>query len=65
MALDETLDSLSSINPAKGRMVESPLLRGLTIDESAGVLKILSETAKRHWKMAKAWLGVQLTGNSE
>lgn len=62
MALDEALDSLSRIDPRKGRLVELHCFGGLTIDESAEILKISRETAKRDWKMAKAWLGVQLAG---
>lgn len=61
MALDEAIDSLSSMDPRKGRLVELHCFGGLTIDESAEVLRISPETAKRDWKMAKAWLGVQLT----
>ena len=61
IALDEALDSLSRMDPRKGKLVELHCLGGLTIDESAEVLRVSPETAKRDWKMAKAWLGVQLT----
>ena len=60
-ALDEALESLSKIDPRKSKLVELHCFGGLTVDESAEVLKISTETAKRDWKMAKAWLRVQLT----
>ena len=64
LALDEALESLSKVDPRKGRLVELHCLGGLTIDESAEVLGISPETAKRDWKMAKAWLGVQLASGN-
>ena len=64
MALDQALHCLSTIDPRKGRLVELHCFGGLTIDESAEVLRISPETAKRDWKMAKAWLGVQLASGN-
>jgi RNA polymerase sigma factor (TIGR02999 family) len=64
LALDEALESLSKIDPRKGRLVELHCFGGLTVDESAQVLGISAETAKRDWKMAKAWLRVHLTGET-
>jgi RNA polymerase sigma factor (TIGR02999 family) len=63
LALDDALKSLSKIDPRKGRLVELHCFGGLTVDESAEVLEISPETAKRDWKMAKAWLRVELTGS--
>jgi RNA polymerase sigma-70 factor, ECF subfamily len=62
LALDQALDSLCKMDPRKGRLVELHCFGGLTIDESAEVLKISPETAKRDWKLAKAWLGLELAG---
>jgi len=61
LALDQALDSLHKLDPRKGRLVELHCFGGLTVDESAEVLRISPETAKRDWKMAKAWLRSQLT----
>jgi len=36
---------------------------GLSVEETAGVLRISPETAKRDWKMAKAWLLRELNGH--
>ena len=60
LALDEALESLTKTDPRKGRLVELHCFGGLTIDESAEVLRISPETAKRDWKMAKAWLRTEL-----
>jgi RNA polymerase sigma factor (TIGR02999 family) len=61
LALNEALDSLYEVDPRKGRLVELHCFGGLTVDESAEVLSISPETAKRDWKMAKVWLGAHLT----
>jgi RNA polymerase sigma factor (TIGR02999 family) len=61
MALEEALESLSRIDPRKGRVVELRYFGGLSVEETAEVLEISRETAKRDWKMAKAWLQRELT----
>ena len=38
---------------------------GLSVEETAEVLKISPETAKRDWKMAKAWLFGELTAERD
>lgn len=63
--LDEALTSLSKIDPRKGRVVELRHFGGLSVEETAEVLRISPETAKRDWKMAKAWLFRELTGNND
>ena len=62
LALDEALASLSEFDPRKGRVVELRYFGGLSVEETAEVLGISPETAKRDWKMAKAWLFGELTG---
>jgi RNA polymerase sigma factor (TIGR02999 family) len=64
LALDDALESLCKIDPRKGRLVELHCLGGLTMEESAEILRISPETAKRDWKLAKAWLGLELAGRS-
>ena len=65
LALDEALASLSKFDPRKGRVVELRYFGGLSVEETAVVLGISPETAKRDWKMAKAWLFAQLTGQND
>jgi RNA polymerase sigma-70 factor (ECF subfamily) len=62
LVLDEALASLSEFDPRKGRVVELRYFGGLSVAETAEFLGISPETAKRDWKMAKAWLFGQLTG---
>jgi RNA polymerase sigma-70 factor, ECF subfamily len=61
-ALDEALESLSAIDARKSRVVELRYFGGLRIEEAAEILGISPETAKRDWKMARAWLFAELTG---
>jgi RNA polymerase sigma-70 factor (ECF subfamily) len=65
LALDEALASLSKIDPRKGRVVELRYFGGLSVEETAEALEISRETAKRDWKMAKAWLLRELTWTPE
>jgi len=65
LALDEALASLFEFDPRKGRVVELRYFGGLSVDETAEFLGISPETAKRDWKMAKAWLFGELTGKKD
>ena len=60
LALDRALDELARIDARKGRVVELRYFGGLSIEETAGVLNVSIDTAKRDWRMAKAWLISQL-----
>jgi RNA polymerase sigma-70 factor, ECF subfamily len=60
LALDEALEALSKIDARKGRVVELRYFGGLSIEETAEILGISPETAKRDWKMAKTWLFSEL-----
>jgi RNA polymerase sigma factor (TIGR02999 family) len=59
--LDAALEALARLDPRKSRLVELRYFAGLTIEEAARVLEISVETAKRDWRMAKAWLLAQLS----
>ena len=61
LGLDDALSSLSSTDARKGRVVELRYFGGLSVEETAEVLGISPETAKRDWRMAKAWLLKALT----
>lgn len=60
VALDEALDSLSALDPRKSQVVELRFFGGLTLEETAEVLKVSSRTVLRDWDLAKAWLGREL-----
>ena len=60
LALDRALDELARIDARKSRVVELRYFGGLSIEETAAVLQVSIDTAKRDWRMAKAWLISQL-----
>jgi RNA polymerase sigma-70 factor, ECF subfamily len=61
LALDEALDALARIDRRKSRVVELRYFGGLSIGETAEVLGVSVDTAKRDWRMARAWLIADLT----
>jgi RNA polymerase sigma factor (TIGR02999 family) len=65
LALDEALDSLSRKDARKGRVVELRYFGGLSVEETAEFLGISAETVKRDWRIAKAWLLGELTGEQD
>jgi RNA polymerase sigma factor (TIGR02999 family) len=65
LALDEALAGLSSLDEQQGRIVELRYFGGLSIEETAEVLRISPATVKREWVMAKAWLYETLTNSAK
>jgi RNA polymerase sigma-70 factor (ECF subfamily) len=65
IALDSALQSLAQIDSRKSRVVELRYFGGLSVEETAEVLGVSTETAKRDWKIARAWLYTQLTGKQK
>ena len=65
LALDEALASLFEFDSRKARVVELRYFGGLSVEETAEVLGISPETAKRDWKMAKTWLFSELTAEKD
>ena len=62
IALDEALESLAAIDTRKGRIVELRFFGGLSVEETAEVLKISCRTVMREWSLAQAWLHRELVG---
>jgi len=60
VALDEALTVLGTIDQRKSQVVELRFFGGLSIEETAEVLKVSPETIKRDWRLAKAWLRREL-----
>ena len=56
VALDEALDALARLDPRKAKVIELRFFGGLSVDETAEVLKISTPTVHRDWKLARAWL---------
>jgi RNA polymerase sigma factor (TIGR02999 family) len=60
LAVDCALDGLAKVDPRKARVVEMRVFGGLTVDESARLLGVSSETVTRDWRFARAWLQREL-----
>lgn len=63
IALDDALKSLAEIDPRKSQMVELRFFGGLSIEETAEVLKVSPATVMRDWTLAKAWLKRAVTSD--
>ena len=60
-AIDDALNALATIDVRKSQIVEFRFFGGLTVEETAEVLKISPRTVKREWNLARAWLYSELT----
>ena len=61
--LDRALVDLARLSERQARIVELRYFGGLTIDETAEVMKIAPITVKRDWTLARAWLYRELSGD--
>lgn len=64
VAVDDALEALAKIDERKGKVVELRFFGGLSVEETATVLKVSPETVMRDWKLAKAWLLRELRSGS-
>jgi RNA polymerase sigma-70 factor (ECF subfamily) len=62
LAIDEALKRLAAVDQRKSDVVELRFFGGLSVKETAEVLKVSPETVQRDWNFAKAWLLTELTG---
>jgi RNA polymerase sigma-70 factor (ECF subfamily) len=65
VALDEALNELAKLDPRKSRIVELRYFGGLSVEETAEVLKISVATLMREWTKAKMWLYRELSKTGE
>ncbi len=63
-ALDDAMDALSRVDPRKVQVVEMRFFGGLSVEETAEVLKVSPVTVMRDWSTAKAWLYRELAGGT-
>src|SRR5665811_767474 len=56
VAIDDALNELAEIDPRKAKVIELRFFGGLSVEETAEVLKISPQSVMRDWKMARAWL---------
>src|SRR5271156_6545480 len=61
LALDDALNELAVFDERKAQVVELRFFGGLSVEETAAVLKISAITVMRDWNSAKAWLYRELT----
>jgi RNA polymerase sigma factor (TIGR02999 family) len=62
VALDEALNELAKFDERKAKIVELKFFGGLSVEETAEVMKISGVTVMREWSKAKAWLYRELNG---
>jgi RNA polymerase sigma factor (TIGR02999 family) len=56
IALDDALNSLAKLDRRQAQVVELRFFGGLTIEETAEVLKVAPITVRRDWSLAQTWL---------
>lgn len=60
LALNESLETLETLNERQARIVEFRFFAGMTSDEIAELLDVSERTVHRDWKVARAWLASQI-----
>jgi RNA polymerase sigma factor (TIGR02999 family) len=63
VAVDDALNQLAKVDDRKSQVVTMRFFGGLSVEETAEVLKVSPETVARDWRLAKAWLMRELSGN--
>ncbi len=56
VGVDEALKALAAVDTRKSQVVELRFFGGLTVKETAEVLKVSTATVLRDWRLAKLWL---------
>jgi RNA polymerase sigma-70 factor, ECF subfamily len=63
VALDDALTALAAFDERKSRVIEMRFFGGLTVEETASVLKVSPDTVMRDWRLAKVWLRREMRGH--
>ncbi|NWG13745.1 MAG: sigma-70 family RNA polymerase sigma factor [Acidobacteria bacterium] len=61
LPLNDALLALEKVDPRKCRVVELRFFAGLSVEETAEVLRISANTVMRDWNLARAWLYRELS----
>ena len=56
VALDDALEALAQFDDRKSRVIELRFFGGLSVEETAAVVKVSPDTVMRDWRFAKVWL---------
>ena len=62
IALDDALTALAQLDSRRSQVIELRFFGGLTVEETAVVLKVAPDTVMRDARLAKAWLARELSG---
>ena len=62
LAVDDALKALARVDARKSQVVELRFFGGLSVEETAEVLQVSPKTVARDWRLAKAWLLRELSG---
>jgi RNA polymerase sigma-70 factor, ECF subfamily len=60
VALDDAMEALAVKDARKSQVVELRFFGGLSVEETAEVLKVSPDTVHRDWRLAKAWLAREM-----
>jgi RNA polymerase sigma factor (TIGR02999 family) len=63
-ALDDAMKELARVDARKAQIVELRFFGGLSVEETAEVLKVSGITVMRDWSTARAWLYREMSGGS-
>ena len=64
IVLDDALTTMAKMDPRKAKVIELRFFGGLSVEETAEVLKLSPQSVMRDWKLAKAWLQRELARSS-
>jgi RNA polymerase sigma-70 factor (ECF subfamily) len=64
LALDDAMNALARLDPRKVQIIEMRFFGGLSVEETAEVLKVSPATVRRDWSIAKFWLYRELGGGT-
>jgi RNA polymerase sigma factor (TIGR02999 family) len=70
LAMDDALNALAKLDPRKAKVIELRFFGGLSVEETAAVLRISAQSVMRDWRLARSWLmreisrGARVDGSS-
>jgi RNA polymerase sigma factor (sigma-70 family) len=65
LAIDDALKALAVVDERKSKVVELRFFGGLSVEETAEVLNVSPDTIARDWRLAKAWLLREMSGEAD
>jgi RNA polymerase sigma factor (TIGR02999 family) len=65
LALDDALSAFAAMDARRSRVVELRFFGGLSVEETAEVVKVSPDTVMHDWKLAKAWLAREMSGQND